>query len=133
MQEGTAPLNPRAIKEFGTGFTFSQMPNLLCKLIFSLPFTTSCVEQTFSLLKIMKMKCQTSLHTSTLSDLLVINLEAPPLSSFSPETTVELWWKECCITRVNQNPRKEYHCSQCCKGEDLMEDMNTAPTLALED
>ena len=107
-------------------------PNLLllCDLIFSLPFTSSRVEQMFSLLK----KYRTSFHTSTLSNLLEINLEGPPLSSFSSGTAVELWWKECCtIRRVNQNPRKEYHCSQCREGEDLMEDVTVEPTLALED
>ena len=107
-------------------------PNLLllCELIFSLPFTTSRVEQMFSLLKIIKTKRRTSLQTSTLSDLLEINHDGPPLSSFSSGTAVELWWKECCTTRrVNQNPRKEYHCSQCREGEDLMEDVTVEPTL----
>ena len=67
-------------------------PNLLllCELIFSLPFTTSCVEQMFSLLIIIMTKGRTSLHTSTLSDLLEINLEGPLLSSFSSGTAVEL-------------------------------------------
>ena len=67
-------------------------PNLLllCELIFSLPFTTSCVEQMFSLLIIIMTQCRTSVHTSTLSDLLDINLEGPLLSSFSSGTAVEL-------------------------------------------
>ena len=89
----------------------SKWPNLLfvCELTFSLPFTTSRVEQTFSMLKIVKTKRRTSIHTSTLSDLLEINVEGPPLSSFNSDAAVDLWWRECSTTRrVNQNPRKAY-------------------------
>ena len=61
------------------------------------------------MLKIIKTKRRTSLHTSTLSNLLEINVEGPPLSSFNSDLAVDLWWKECrTIRRVNQNPRKEY-------------------------
>ena len=89
----------------------SKWPNLLfvCELTFSLPFSTSRVEQTFSMLKIVKTKHRTSLHTTTLSDRLEINVEGPPLSSFNPDAAVDLWWRECSTTRrVNQNPRKAY-------------------------
>ena len=105
---------------------------LLCELIFSLPFTTSHVEQMFSMLKTIKTKRRTSLHTSTLGDLLEINLEGPPLSGFSPDIAVDLWWKECCTTRrVNQNPRKEHRPRT---GEDLTEEAENLETnLALED
>ena len=61
------------------------------------------------MLKIVKTKRRTSLHTSTLSDLLEINIEGPPLSSFNSDAAVDLWWRECSTTcRVNQNPRKAY-------------------------
>ena len=89
----------------------SKWPNLLfvCQLTFSLPFSTNRVEQTFSMLKIVKTKRRTSLHTSTLSDLLEINVNGPPLSLCNPDAAVDLWWRECSTTRrVNQNPRKAY-------------------------
>ena len=85
----------------------SKWPNLLfvCQLTFSLPFSTSRVEQTFSMLKIVKTKRRTSLHTSTLS----INVNGPPLNSYNPDAAVDLWWRECSTTRrVNRNPRKAY-------------------------
>ncbi len=82
---------------------------LLCELVFSLPFSNSRVEQTFSSLKIIKTKFRTKLSTSTLHDLLELNIEGPPLSSFNPDAAVELWWKDCTTTRrVNQQPRKQY-------------------------
>ena len=89
----------------------SKWPNLFFvgELIFSLPFSTSRVEQTFSKLKIVKTKCRTSFDTSTLSDLLELSIEGPPLSSFTPDAAVDLWWRECStMRRVNQNPRKAY-------------------------
>lgn len=82
---------------------------LLCKLVFSLPFSTSHVEQLFSLLKIIKNKHRANLHTSTLCDLLETSVEGPPFSFFDANATVDYWWKDSCTTRrVNQNPRKEY-------------------------
>ena len=52
---------------------------LLCELVFSLPFTTCRVEQMFSLLRVVKIKCRTNLQTSTLHEsalkvLLCLNL-----------------------------------------------------------
>ena len=82
---------------------------LLCELVFSLPFSTSRVEQLFSQLKIIKTKRRTNLHISTLCDLLEISMEGPPFSSFDDNAAIEYWWKDSCTTRrVNQNPRKEY-------------------------
>jgi hypothetical protein len=78
---------------------------LLSDLVFSLPISTSRVEQLFSLLKVIK----TNILNSTLHDLLEINVEGPSLSSFNADAAVELWWKDCCTSRrVNQNPQKEY-------------------------
>ena len=45
----------------------------LSKLVFSLPFTTSCVEQIFSKLKIIKTSHRTGLHTTTICDCLRAN------------------------------------------------------------
>ena len=82
---------------------------LLCELVFSLPFSNSRVEQAFSSLKVIKTRIRTNLSTSTLCDLLELNIEGPPLSSFNPEAAVELWWKDCNTTRrVHQQPRKQY-------------------------
>ena len=77
-------------------------PNLLslCERAFSLPFTSSRVEQMFSMLKITKTKCRTSLHTSTLCDLLEVSVEGPAPSEFDANAAVDKW--------VNQNPCKEY-------------------------
>ena len=55
----------------------NRWPNILmlCELLFSLPISTSRVEQLFSLLKVIKTKRRTSIHNSTLHDLLEINVE----------------------------------------------------------
>lgn len=59
----------------------SRWPNILmlCELLFSLPISTSSVEQLFSLLKVIKTKRRTSINNSTLHDLLEINMEGPLL------------------------------------------------------
>ena len=63
----------------------------------------------FSVVKNIKTKCRSSLHTSTPCDLLEVNIEGPSLGEFSADAAVDLWWTECCTTRrVNQKPRKEY-------------------------
>ena len=90
----------------------SKWPNILriCKLVFSLPFTNSHVERLFSTLKIIKTDRRTRLHTATLSDLLEIQVEGPPLASFSADQAVSLWWEDCKTTRrINQHPRKQYN------------------------
>ena len=108
----TCQLVQSPIAEFGTRYKPALIPAnafFVCELIFSLPFSISLVEQTFSKLKIVKTKRRTSLYTSTLSDLLELSVEGPSLSSFTPDATVDLWWMECStMQRVNQNPRKAY-------------------------
>lgn len=82
---------------------------LICKLVFSVPFSNGGVEHKFSSLKVLKNTNHTSLKTSTLDDLLEIFVEGPPLSNFSADKAVELWWSNCCTTRrVEQGPRKPY-------------------------
>lgn len=80
---------------------------LLSELLFSLPFTNSKVERTFSTLKVVKTDRRTSLHTDTLDDLMEINVEGPLLENFSADLAVDLWWADC-ARRPNQGPRKEY-------------------------
>jgi hypothetical protein len=63
----------------------------------------------FSTMKVIKTKKRTHLKSSTLSDLLDINVEGPPLAKFSADKAVSLWWDACKTTRrVSQLPRKEY-------------------------
>lgn len=81
----------------------------VCELVFSLPFSNAHVERLFSTLKIIKTDRRTTLRSSTLSDLLEIQVEGPPLASFCADQAVSLWWKDCKTTqRVNQQPRKKY-------------------------
>ena len=61
---------------------------VLCELCFSLPFSNVRVERIFSSLKLVKTERRTRLH-HTLSDLLEIHVEGPPLSDFSPKQAVE--------------------------------------------
>ena len=86
-------------------------PNLLrvSELTFSLPFSNAHVERLFSTLKVTKTNRRTNLDSSTLSDLLEIQVEGPPLDSFRADDAISLWWKDCNTTRrINQQPRKEY-------------------------
>lgn len=111
-------------------------PNLLslCELAFSLPFTTSRVEQMFSMLNTIKTKRRTSLHTSTLCDLLEVTVEGPAPSDFDANAAVDQWWKECCTTRrVNQNPRKEYRPRTTTSDTAAEEDKEVECSIALED
>ena len=75
---------------------------LLSELLFSLPFTTSGVERAFSKLKVIKTDRRSSLHISTLDDLLEINIEGPTPENFSSSTAVDLWWGER-MRRPNQS------------------------------
>ena len=78
------------------------------ELVFSLPFSNGQVERVFSMMNIIKTDRKTSMHTSTLSDLLEIQVEGPPLATFSPDRAVKLWWEDCkTARRVNQAPRKD--------------------------
>ena len=89
----------------------SKWPNVLqlSQLIFSLPFSNGHVERLFSTLKVIKTDRRTQLQTATLSDLLAIRVEGPPLANFSPDEAIALWWKDCQTTRrTNQQPRKNY-------------------------
>ena len=57
---------------------------LLCELVFSLPFTTCRVEQMFSLLRVVKIKCRTNLQTSTLHESALKVLLCPNLMLMLP-------------------------------------------------
>ena len=71
-------------------------PNILLIIeLFSLPFSTAKVECLFSTLKVIKNERRTNLHCYTLNDLLEVNTEGPSLSSFSPESAIDLCWNDC--------------------------------------
>ena len=80
---------------------------LLSQLLFSLPFTNSIVERAFSTLKVIKTDRRTSLHTSTLDDLMEINIEGPNPDKFAGDDAVQLWWEDR-LRRPNQRERREY-------------------------
>ena len=78
-----------------TTFESKKWPSVLLRnLLFSLPFTTAAVESVFSKLKIIKTELRCSLQTSTLDDLLEVNLESPTIKNFSSASAVELWWHD---------------------------------------
>jgi len=87
----------------------ARWPNvlMLCKLLFSLPFSNARVEQIFSSLKYLKSTKRNSLQTSTLNDLLEIYIEGPTLAEFSADSAIELWLSEC-TRRPQQSDRKKY-------------------------
>ena len=80
---------------------------LLSELLFSLPFTNAKVERAFSTLKNIKTEHRTSMHTTTLDDLMEIACEGPEFEKFSAEDAVHLWWEDQ-NRRPNQKPRKQY-------------------------
>lgn len=92
-----------------TALDARKWPNviLVSELLFSLPFTNSIVERTFSAMKIVKTNRHTSLLSSKLDDLMEINVEGPELENFSPDQAVQLWWSDH-TRRPNQPPRKQY-------------------------
>ena len=63
---------------------------LLSELLFSLPFVNSKVERAFSTMKVIKTDRRNCLNTSTLDDLMEINVEGPPPEGFSAEHAVKL-------------------------------------------
>lgn len=114
-------------------------PNLirLCELLFSLPFSNGHVEKMFSALKIVKNNRRTKLKTGTLSDLLDIKEEGPPLTNFNAEKAVSMWWDACKTSRrVSQVPRKEYRPREKEQSETLTEtssDTQEEQAITLED
>ena len=62
----------------------------LCELLFSLPFTNNEVERMFSTMKVIKTEHRTSLNTSTLNDLMEINIEGPSFENVSADQAADL-------------------------------------------
>ena len=111
---------------------------VLCELVFSLPFSNGKVEQIFSSLKLLKTANRTTLRTSTLDDLLEINIEGPPMSDFSPTHAIDLWWRSCRTTRRTKvSPRHEKEEPKVPDGQDSSssdseEDQKTSLSTALD-
>ena len=80
----------------------------LSELIFSLLFSSGQVERMFFMMKIIKADRRTSMHTSILLDLLEIQVEGQPLTSFFPDRAVKPWCEDCKTWKVNKAPRRVY-------------------------
>ena len=76
-------------------------------------------------MKVIKSERRNSLHTSTLDDLLEINLEGPQFDTFSADSAVELWWSEV-ARRPNQKSRKEYRPRDKSNSPDELEESGKA-------
>ena len=146
MQENTFQLAQRTTVRSGTRSFFTSHDSakwsnvlILTELIFSLPISTCRVEQLFSKLKVIKTKRRSSLSNSTLHDLLEINIEGPPLSSFDASSAVLMWWTDhsCTGRRVNQHTRKEYRPRSChgtsSSGESTADESQFCPALSWDE
>ena len=79
----------------------------LATLLFSLPVSNGKLEQTFSLLNIIKDKKRSSLGKQSLNDLLAVSADKCALKDFSPDPAIKLWW-ESKQRRPCQSQRKQY-------------------------
>ena len=69
---------------------------MLCELAFN---SNGRVEQIFSSMKVLKTDRRTNMQSDTLNDIMEIYVEGPPLSSFSPDNAIQLWWNDCATSR----------------------------------
>ena len=79
----------------------------LVELLFSLPASNGKLERVFSSLKNIKVDKRTRLSNQTLDDLLLIKNSELPLSKFSPDASIDLWW-QAKVRRPTQKERKKY-------------------------
>lgn len=80
---------------------------ILVELLFSLPASNGKLERVFSQLNVIKTNKRTSLTNESLDDLLLLTTENLPLSEFSPDSAIDLWWRDK-VRRPNQRKRKVY-------------------------
>ena len=71
---------------------------LVSELLFSVPLK-------WKEILLLKTNRRTSRLSSTLDDLMEINVDGPELENFSPDHAVQLWWSDC-TRRPNQATRK---------------------------
>lgn len=75
---------------------------LISELLFSLPFASSKVERTLTKLNLVKAEHRHMLTSGILDDLMEINIEGPPIDSFTADHAMQLWW-----TNHAQKPTEE--------------------------
>ena len=80
---------------------------LLVQLLFSLPASNGTVERVFSLSNIIKTDRRSLLSADSFDDLLLLNSNKIPLTSFVADQAIDLWWTDK-TRRPNQKPRKKY-------------------------
>ena len=80
---------------------------LLVKLLFSLSTSNGTVERVFSLSNVIKTDKRSLLSGESFDDLLLLNTDKVPLTSFVADQAIDLWWADK-IRRPNQRPRKKY-------------------------
>ena len=80
---------------------------LLVQLLFSLPALNGTVERVFSLSNIIKTDRRSLLFAESFDDLLLLNSNKIPLTSFVADQAIDLWWTDK-TRRPNQKPRKKY-------------------------
>ena len=71
----------------------------------------------FSTSNVIKVENTSLLSNESLDDLLLLNTDKVPLSSFNPERAIELWWSDK-TRRPNQQKRKKYKKRQQSKSKD---------------
>ena len=94
---------------------------LLVELHFSLPSSNGKVERVFSQLNNIKTNKRTRLGNETVNDLLGLTTEQIPLSKFSPDSSIDLWWSSK-TRRPNQKQRTHYSKRGTNQTSDMEED-----------
>ncbi|XP_053544659.1 zinc finger protein 862 isoform X2 [Bombina bombina] len=71
-----------------------RFPNLgnLLSIVSVLPVSTVCCEKGISLINLVKSKLRASMQDESLSDLLTINMNGPPIKDFDPSKSVNQWY-----------------------------------------
>ena len=104
---------------------------LLVRLLFSLPASNGKLERVFSTVNVIKVDRRARLTNESLDDLLTINIDKTPLTSFDSNPAIDLWWKE--KNRLpNQKPRKRYRPRKLRKITSTESDTATSSTVSIE-
>ena len=72
---------------------FQELPNLLplVDMVLTLPSTSADCERGFSAMKRIKTEHRASLLPSSLDDLMMVNINAPPIAEFDPQRAIDDW------------------------------------------
>ena len=79
----------------------------LVTLLLSLPASNGKLERAFSQMNIIKTSKRSLMSNDSLDHLLLLTLNEVPLNRFSPDTAIDLWWRDK-QRRPNQQKRKKY-------------------------